>query len=59
MKSAGNIRCILSTTSSSNKNYDYPGHDEQGVEKLRVTHDDDYVITAGRDGCILMFEIKV
>ena len=25
---------------------------------MRVTNDDQYVITAGRDGCIMIFEIK-
>jgi len=37
---------------------EYIAHDERGVEKMRISSDDHYVITAGRDGCILVFEIK-
>lgn len=37
---------------------EFPAHDERGVEKLRITHDDRYVISAGRDGCLMIFEIR-
>lgn len=57
-RSSGAVRCILFTTPTNNKFYDYPAHDEQGIEKLRVSYDDKYLITAGRDGCVLLFEIK-
>ncbi|EAS05472.2 WD40 domain protein (macronuclear) [Tetrahymena thermophila SB210] len=57
-RSSGAVRCILFTTPTNNKFYDYPAHDEQGIEKLRITYDDKYLITAGRDGCIMLFEIK-
>jgi hypothetical protein len=30
----------------------------KGIEKMKVTCDDHYIITAGRDGCIMLFEIK-
>lgn len=26
---------------------------------MRITNDDRYIITAGRDGCVMLFEIKV
>jgi hypothetical protein len=37
---------------------DYIAHDERGVEKMRISHDDRYLITSGRDGCIMVYEIK-
>jgi len=37
---------------------EYQAHDERGVEKLRVTSDDQYLISAGRDGTVIVFEIK-
>jgi len=58
-KSSGAVRCILFTTPTNTKFYDYPAHDDQGIEKLRITYDDKYLITAGKDGCVLLFEIKV
>ncbi len=36
----------------------YQAHDERGIEKMRVTADDQYLITAGRDGAIVIYEIK-
>ncbi|EGR29835.1 WD repeat protein [Ichthyophthirius multifiliis] len=57
-RSSGAIRCILFTTKSNNKYQDYAAHDEQGIEKLRVTYDDRYLITGGRDGCVMVFQIK-
>lgn len=37
---------------------EYQAHDERGIEKLRVTSDDQYLISAGRDGVIIIYEIK-
>ena len=43
----------------SNAYQDYLAHDYQGIEKMRTTPDDTHLVTAGRDGCIMFFEIKV
>jgi len=54
---SGFIRCykmpVLSTPAG-----EYQAHDPQGVEFMRVTHDDQYLITAGKDGVVCVFEIK-
>ena len=39
-------------------NFSKKAHDERGIEKMRVTNDDHYIITAGKDGCVMLFEIK-
>lgn len=54
--SAGAIRCYKFPLSGHFS--EYQAHDERGVEKMRVTYDDNYLITAGRDGCLMIFEIK-
>ncbi len=54
---SGAIRC-LNLPLFHKKFQDYIGHDERGVEKMRITNDDKYLITAGRDGCVLVYEIK-
>lgn len=42
-----------------NKKYaDYVAHDERGVERMKITSDDKFLITAGKDGCVMVFEIK-
>ena len=33
-------------------------HEKEGIEKMIITNDDKYLITAGKDGSILLFEIK-
>lgn len=43
---------------SAGTNVEYQAHDERGIEKMRITADDQYLITAGRDGVIIVFEIK-
>ena len=37
---------------------EYQAHDEKGIEKLRITFDDQFVVSAGRDGCVMIHEIK-
>ena len=55
-KSSGSIRCYPVPLNA--KPTDYPAHDNKGIEKMRITSDDKYIITAGRDGCVQLFEIK-
>lgn len=59
-RSAGAIRCYkfpLSGAGGGQYN-EYQGHDERGIERLRVTSDDQYLISAGKDGAIIVYEIK-
>ena len=56
-RSSGAIRCYLYPLEHGKFN-DYVAHDERGVEKLRVTNDDHYLISAGRDGSLMVFEVK-
>ena len=37
---------------------EFQAHDNLGVEKVTVTADDKYLISAGRDGCLMVFEIR-
>jgi hypothetical protein len=37
---------------------EFQAHDFNGVEKLSVTSDDKYLITAGKDGALMVFEIR-
>lgn len=55
-RSSGAIKCYRMPLSQHVE--EFPAHDERGVEKLRITHDDRYVISAGRDGCLMIFEIR-
>ena len=55
-KFGGAIRCYKYPIIG---NYsEYQAHDYLGVEALRVTNDDQYLISAGKDGTIIIFEIK-
>lgn len=56
-KSSGAIRCYQYPLNHDRHN-DYIAHDERGVEKIRITHDDKYLISAGKDGCVMIFEVK-
>lgn len=56
-RSSGAIRCF-NYPLTHGKFMDYAAHDERGMEKLRVTNDDRFIITVGRDGCVMVFEIK-
>jgi hypothetical protein len=67
-KSAGSTRCYhypMSTRISEGKNgiepkdpKTYAGHDKRGIVAMAVTHNDKYLITAGNDGCIILYLIK-
>jgi CMP-N-acetylneuraminic acid synthetase len=37
---------------------EFQAHDSSGVEKLCVTADDRYLISAGKDGAVMIFEIR-
>ena len=37
---------------------EFQAHNEQGVEKVCVTSDDKYLISAGKDGMLMIFEIR-
>ncbi len=37
---------------------EFQAHDCSGVEKLCVTGDDRYLISAGKDGAVMIFEIR-
>ena len=37
---------------------EFQAHDNAGVEKICVTHDDKYLISAGRGGTLMVFEIR-
>jgi hypothetical protein len=50
------VKCFKYPLNGNSNSYE--AHDERGIEKLRVTPDDQYLITAGKDGCIMVFEIK-
>lgn len=54
--SAGAIRCYKFPLTGHCT--EYQAHDEKGIEKMRVSYDDQYLMTAGRDGCLMIFEIK-
>ena len=59
-KSGGAIRCYKYPLQGNTQGafFDYQAHDERGVEKLRITSDDQYIVSAGRDGALIIFEIK-
>lgn len=37
---------------------EFQAHDYNGVEKLSVTSDDKFLVTAGKDGAVMVFEIR-
>ncbi len=43
---------------STGKYNEYIAHDEKGISLLRMTYDDHFLISAGNDGCLIVFEIK-
>ncbi|CAD8112856.1 unnamed protein product [Paramecium primaurelia] len=57
---SGAVRCYKYpfVGPSAGTNVEYQAHDERGIEKMKITADDQYLITAGRDGAIIVFEIK-
>jgi len=54
---AGSIKCYRNPP-AANFCETLQAHDEKGVVKLRVTHDDNYLISSGADGVVCLFEIK-
>jgi hypothetical protein len=54
---AGSIKCYRNPP-ASNFCDTLQAHDELGVVKLRVTYDDNYLISCGGDGVVCLFEIK-
>ena len=68
-KSSGTVRCYRYPLNRGNtqqkhtktgpaKFFEYQGHDKRGIVQMEVTNDDLHLITAGRDGCIIIYEIK-
>ena len=55
-KVSGSLKCYKFMLSQHME--EFPAHDERGVERLRITADDRFVISAGRDGCLMLFEIR-
>lgn len=54
--SAGAVRCYKYPLTGHCS--EYQAHDDRGIEKMRVTYDDQFLMTAGKDGCLMIFEIK-
>jgi len=54
---SGYIRCYKMPVLSAPAG-EYQAHDTQGVEVMKVTHDDQYLVTSGKDGILCLFEIK-
>lgn len=36
----------------------FAAHDSRGVERLKMTYDDKYLVSVGKDGCLLIFEVR-
>ncbi len=56
-KSSGALRIFNYPLSRGNYN-DYIGHDFKGIECVLISKEDKYIISLGKDGCIMVFEIK-
>lgn len=55
-KSSGSIKCYKFPNTQHME--EFQAHDFNGVEKLSVTSDDKYLISAGKDGALMVFEIR-
>jgi WD40 repeat protein len=53
---SGSVKCYKFPNTQHME--EFQAHDSQGVEKLCITPDDRYLISAGRDGCLMVFEIR-
>ncbi len=53
----GYIRCYKFPVLNSHVT-EQQAHDEQGIAALKCTHDDHYLVSAGKDGVLAIFEIK-
>lgn len=53
---SGTIKCYKFPNTQHME--EFQAHDHNGVEKICVTSDDKYLISAGRDGCLMVFEIR-
>ncbi|EGR34794.1 WD repeat protein [Ichthyophthirius multifiliis] len=54
---SGILRIFSFPLSRGNYN-DYNAHDIKGVENILITKDDKYIISQGKDSCIMLFEVK-
>lgn len=52
-RAAGSIECYKFPSTAHME--EFQAHDSGGVEKVCVTADDRYLVSAGRDGCVMMF----
>ena len=50
---SGSIKCYKFPSTQHMEQFQ--AHDYLGVEKICVSSDDKYLITAGRDGCVMVF----
>jgi WD40 repeat protein len=55
-KCAGEIRCYKFPHNGVYSSYQ--SHESSGIEKMKVSVDDQHLVTCGKDGVINVFEIK-
>lgn len=55
-KAAGSIKCYKFPSTAHME--EFQAHDSNGVEKICVTADDRYLVSSGRDGAVMVFEIR-
>lgn len=53
---SGTIKCYKFPNTQHME--EFQAHDNLGVEKISITSDDKYLISAGRDGALMIFEIR-
>ena len=54
--SSGSIKCYKFPNTQHME--EFQAHDNQGVEKICVSSDDRHLVSVGRDGCVMVFEIR-
>ncbi len=55
-QSSGTVKCYKFPSTQHME--EFLAHDNLGIEKICVSSDDKYLISAGRDGCVIVFEIR-